>query len=217
MPSTAVGLWSGSVWLTAAALFVAGTGISIWDVAMNVEGAAVERQLHRSIMSKFHAGFSLGTVLGAAVSAAAAAVGIGVAAQTLGTAVADGGHRRGRRHPDVHAVREARGARGEVALAAAEGMDEAAHPDRRPDGAGVRLHRGSRQRLDGGRVRGRDGDQPGGRRARLRRVRHRDDDRSADGRHGHRPLGPGRRAARRPLVAAAGVLLVATGPDVALR
>jgi MFS family permease len=84
---TAMGVWSGSVWLTACALFVAGTGISIWDVAMNVEGAAVERSLHRSIMSKFHAGFSLGTVLGAAVSAAAAAIGIGVSEQTLGTAV----------------------------------------------------------------------------------------------------------------------------------
>lgn len=84
---TAAGLWSGSVWLTAVALFLAGTGISIWDVAMNVEGAAVERQLHRSIMSKFHAGFSLGTVLGAAVSAGAAAVGIGVAEQTVGTGV----------------------------------------------------------------------------------------------------------------------------------
>ena len=67
--------------------FLAGTGISIWDVAMNVEGADVERQLHRSIMSKFHAGFSLGTVFGAAVSAAAAAVGVGVSEQTLGTAV----------------------------------------------------------------------------------------------------------------------------------
>lgn len=83
----AVGLLTESVWLTAAVLLVAGAGISIFDVAMNVEGAAVEQRLRRSIMSKFHAGFSLGTVLGAAVSAAAAAVGISVAAQTLATAV----------------------------------------------------------------------------------------------------------------------------------
>jgi len=58
--------------LTAIGLFLLGFGSGVWDVAMNVEGAAVERELGRTIMPRFHAGFSLGTVAGAAVGAAAA-------------------------------------------------------------------------------------------------------------------------------------------------
>jgi predicted MFS family arabinose efflux permease len=44
-----------------------------WDVAMNVQGAVVERGLGRSIMPRFHAGFSVGTVAGALLGAAAVA------------------------------------------------------------------------------------------------------------------------------------------------
>ena len=36
---------------------------------MNVEGADVERRLGRTIMPRFHAAFSLGTVLGAGIGA----------------------------------------------------------------------------------------------------------------------------------------------------
>ncbi len=81
------GLGSGSVWLTGLGLFVAGLGISVWDVSMNVEGAAVERRLGRTIMSRFHAGWSLGSVLGAALGALAAAAGVGVSTQMVATAV----------------------------------------------------------------------------------------------------------------------------------
>jgi MFS family permease len=63
---------AGSVTLTAPALFLYGVGTSVWDVAMNVEGAAVERQLGRSVMPRFHAAFSVGTVAGALVGALAA-------------------------------------------------------------------------------------------------------------------------------------------------
>jgi MFS family permease len=48
-------------------LFVAGAGVGVWDAAMNLEGAVVEQHLSRSIMPRFHAGFSLGTVAGAGV------------------------------------------------------------------------------------------------------------------------------------------------------
>jgi MFS family permease len=82
-----IGLLVGSIPLTGGALFIAGLGVSVWDVAMNVEGAAVERALRRSIMARFHAGFSLGTVLGAGAGAVAAAVGVGVAAQTITTSI----------------------------------------------------------------------------------------------------------------------------------
>lgn len=55
----------GLLALAAVGLFVAGAGTAGWDVAMNVEGSAVERRLDRAIMSRFHAAWSLGTVASA--------------------------------------------------------------------------------------------------------------------------------------------------------
>ena len=43
---------------------------------MNVEGSAVERELGRAIMPRFHAGFSIGTVAGALVGTAMVALGV---------------------------------------------------------------------------------------------------------------------------------------------
>ncbi|QUQ63467.1 MFS transporter [Kutzneria sp. CA-103260] len=43
---------------------------SAWDVAMNIQGTVVERRLGRSIMPRFHAGYSVGTVAGALLGAA---------------------------------------------------------------------------------------------------------------------------------------------------
>jgi len=59
------------------ALFGAGTGMC--DVAMNVEGAANERALGRTVMPLFHAAFSVGTVVGATVGALAELLHIPVA------------------------------------------------------------------------------------------------------------------------------------------
>ncbi len=50
-------------------LFFSGLGMGVWDVSMNVEGADVERRLTRTIMPRFHAGFSFGTVAGAGLGA----------------------------------------------------------------------------------------------------------------------------------------------------
>jgi MFS family permease len=82
----ATGTLLGSVPLAGAGLVLAGMGNSTWDVAMNVEGADVERRLGRTIMPRFHAGFSLGTVLGAGFSAVAAAAGLPIWAQLYITA-----------------------------------------------------------------------------------------------------------------------------------
>jgi fucose permease len=54
-----------SVPVVALGLFVNGVGTGVWDVSMNVEGAAVERELGRSIMPRFHAAWSGGSILGA--------------------------------------------------------------------------------------------------------------------------------------------------------
>jgi len=82
----ATGTLLGSVPLAGLGLVLVGMGNSTWDVAMNVEGADVERRLGRTVMPRFHAGFSLGTVLGAAFSAVAAAVGLPIWAQLYITA-----------------------------------------------------------------------------------------------------------------------------------
>jgi len=67
-------------------LFLLGFANGAWDVAMNVQGTVVERRLGRSVMSRFHAGFSLGTVAGALLGAAMVALHVPVAAHL--TAVA---------------------------------------------------------------------------------------------------------------------------------
>ncbi len=65
--------------ITLVAIVAAGAGNGIADVAMNVEGAAVERGLMRNIMPWFHAFWSLGTVSGAVLAAGASYLGIGLA------------------------------------------------------------------------------------------------------------------------------------------
>ncbi|WP_246456127.1 MFS transporter [Nocardioides mesophilus] len=68
-------------------MFAYGIGTSGWDVAMNVEAADVEHRLDRTIMPRFHAGFSLGTVLGALVGAACARLDVALSSQLVGTVV----------------------------------------------------------------------------------------------------------------------------------
>jgi MFS family permease len=70
------------------ALFFLGIGYGSWDVAMNVQGATVERLLGRAIMSRFHAGFSVGTVAGALIGAAMVALEVSVTTHLLVVAVA---------------------------------------------------------------------------------------------------------------------------------
>ena len=78
--AVAVALPAGLVWLAAVGLFLYGVGTGTWDVAMNVEGAAVERHLGRTIMPRFHAAFSLGTVAGSGLGAATVGLGVPVLA-----------------------------------------------------------------------------------------------------------------------------------------
>ncbi|MCO5310590.1 MAG: MFS transporter [Austwickia sp.] len=68
--------WLESVVVTGFAFVTYGVGVALWEVAMNVEGAGVERGLGRSIMPRFHAGWSIGSVVGAAYAAALVALGV---------------------------------------------------------------------------------------------------------------------------------------------
>lgn len=61
-----------SVLLTGIGIFVLGYGSGTCDVAMNVEAAEVERALGRTVMPRFHAMWSLGTVAAAGLASLAA-------------------------------------------------------------------------------------------------------------------------------------------------
>lgn len=79
--------WVSSYALTVIAIICAGAGNGIADVAMNVEGAAVEKAVSRNIMPWFHAFWSLGTVTGAGLSALMSFLGVGIAPHTIAMAL----------------------------------------------------------------------------------------------------------------------------------
>lgn len=85
MGTVALGYLVG-VWLVVVGLFLLGLANGAWDVGMNVHGAVVERHLGRSVMSRFHAGFSLGMVAGALGGAGMVALHVPVTAHLLGVA-----------------------------------------------------------------------------------------------------------------------------------
>lgn len=59
-------------------LFVFGFGHGICDVAMNVEGTAVERAARKTLLTSFHAAFSVGTLIGAIAGSVASKANIPV-------------------------------------------------------------------------------------------------------------------------------------------
>jgi len=62
----------------ASAVFLFGLGMSVLDVALNLEGARVERGLNTQIMSLLHAMFSIGAMVGALIAAGASAIDLAV-------------------------------------------------------------------------------------------------------------------------------------------
>lgn len=64
--------------LTAVGLVFMGLGMAATDIMMNVEGAANEQAIGKTMMPLFHALFSLGTVAGAGIGVAMAAWSVGV-------------------------------------------------------------------------------------------------------------------------------------------
>ncbi|MGG5260898.1 MFS transporter [Phycicoccus avicenniae] len=77
----------GSRFAVMGGLFLVGLGVGLWDVAMNLEGATVERELGTSVMPHFHAAFSGGTVLSALVGAGMSAAGVPLLAHFAGAVV----------------------------------------------------------------------------------------------------------------------------------
>jgi MFS family permease len=77
---TGIGATMTTSALVVTGLAIFGLGMGACDVSMNVEGAANERALDRTVMPLFHAMFSGGTILGAALGAAAEFAGVSIVA-----------------------------------------------------------------------------------------------------------------------------------------
>lgn len=84
--------------LFASAMFVAGAGDAVTDVAQNAHGLRVQRNYRRSIINSLHAVWSVGAVAGGLIGAASIAAGVPRGVQLAGTgllfgAIALGAHR----------------------------------------------------------------------------------------------------------------------------
>lgn len=85
--SAAMSIWlplvglAPSAALVFAALLVLGALDGLTDVAMNAQAIELQRRSHRSIMTRFHAVWSLGAVAGGIVASRAAAFGVSVGLQ----------------------------------------------------------------------------------------------------------------------------------------
>lgn len=82
-----IGPTFGSAPLVIAAVFLGGVSAALGNVPINVESAAVERRMGRSVLPQFHAVFSIGAVLGSAVGALAAHFAVSLLVQFTLTAV----------------------------------------------------------------------------------------------------------------------------------
>jgi MFS family permease len=78
---------AGGLPLLVMGLFLMGFGSGSWDVAMNVEGAEVERRLGRSVMPQFHGAWSIGSVVGAGLGTLLNALGVPTVVHLVATAV----------------------------------------------------------------------------------------------------------------------------------
>ena len=64
-------------------MFITGFGYGISDVPLNVDGAAIEKKLGRSILPRLHAGYSVGALAGAGLGTICIALGIPLLAQII--------------------------------------------------------------------------------------------------------------------------------------
>jgi fucose permease len=91
LPTIAIGAASGQPLLTAFGLALFGGGMGGGEVAMNVEGADVEKLSRRSFLPSLHGCFSLGTVIGAVLGILANGASFPVVPHLVATAVVGAG------------------------------------------------------------------------------------------------------------------------------
>ncbi len=71
-----IALWFSSAWIFAAGLAVFGGSFGAAEVAINVEGAAVEQEMKKTVLPMMHGFYSFGTLVGAGVGMALTAFGL---------------------------------------------------------------------------------------------------------------------------------------------
>ncbi|MER5888843.1 MFS transporter [Streptomyces sp. NPDC001941] len=76
--TTALGAAVSSAPVVALGLFLSGAGMGLSEVASNIDGAFLERELGRPVLPALHGCYSLGTVVGAVLGVAGAAAGFPV-------------------------------------------------------------------------------------------------------------------------------------------
>ena len=86
MTAMGLALIVASVPFLAAALVLVGFGIGLLDVLINVDGAAVERAVGRTVMPMMHAAWSIGAAAGSGIGAACAALGVSPSEQFIAEA-----------------------------------------------------------------------------------------------------------------------------------
>jgi MFS family permease len=77
----------GSVAVLAVGVLLSGVSLALANVPLNVETAAVERRMGRTVLPQFHASFSLGAVVGSGIGALASHAGVSLLVQFGVTAV----------------------------------------------------------------------------------------------------------------------------------
>lgn len=81
MIAAAIGLAFGSPIVFALGNFFGGIGAGMTDVAINVDGSAIEQKLGRAAMPKMHAAFSIGALAGAGLGTIAIQLDVNIALQ----------------------------------------------------------------------------------------------------------------------------------------
>ncbi len=84
----ALALVWGSLWLLLPAMALFGMAMSLFDVAINTEGTALESLSGRTVMSNLHAMFSVGAMAGAALAGAMLSAGIDARVQLAAIGIA---------------------------------------------------------------------------------------------------------------------------------
>ncbi|MCC2318896.1 MFS transporter [Cellulomonas chengniuliangii] len=120
----------GSVPLLAAGIFLNGVSFAVGNVPLNVETAAVERRMGRTVLPQFHAAFSVGAVLGSLIGALASSLAVPVLAHFLVTAAVGTAWR-------LASLRDAVLEPAPVRVIAAEALPAAGHADQ-PSGPPAR-------------------------------------------------------------------------------
>jgi len=85
-----VGVAARSVPVVTVGLICIGLGIGTVDVLVNVEGAAIQQAVGRTVMPRMHGAWSVGAAAGSGIGAGCAALGIAPAAQFIGEGAAIG-------------------------------------------------------------------------------------------------------------------------------